>query len=547
MHALGLQLNMKASKVYKGVAKHLPVIIALSCLWISLVVAFAAILAINSGLLIYTLDDPYIHLAISRNLYEYDVFGITRYEFSSSSSSPFWNLILLVAFVLFGISDMVPLVLNIIIASIAVVALYSLIKDMDMSSRYQTIVLLSFVFFTSLPGLVFTGMEHTLHVMFSLIFVVFSSRILSLEQSNGRASLILLIVTFFASATRIETIFLALPVSLLFLVKRKWIHALTILGMASLPWLAYGIISIQEGWLLLPNSLLVKSVDAMNEGIRYFFVRGIGALIVSPHILALLIASIKLTKFQKQTFWQMDNIMRLIFISSCLLQLQLGRIGWFFRYEAYLVALGVLTISIQGRQFLSELDLTSIRIPKSGTSLERNRLYGLVLVILFMTPLVGRGVLTIYLTPIASNNIYEQQYQMGLFLDRFYNGETVLINDIGCTNYLSDIVCIDKWGIGTLEVGEALLNGSLSSSMLRNIAEEYGVKVAIVYADNFIPEEWEEVGSWTIRDNVVAHNNTVTFFVVMLSERNRLIDNLVLFSQFLPEDVIESGLYTTLL
>ena len=176
---------MKALKVYNRAVNHLAAIIALSCFWLSLVVVFVAILAINSGLMVYTLDDIYIHLAISRNLNEYSIFGVTRYEFSSSSSSPLWNLIISAGFVLVGISDMVPLVLNIIFASVAIVTVYAILKDMEMSPRYLTGVLVSFVFFTSLPGLVFTGMEHTLHIVFSILFVFLSSRILSLEESNS--------------------------------------------------------------------------------------------------------------------------------------------------------------------------------------------------------------------------------------------------------------------------------------------------------------------------------------------------------------------------
>jgi len=547
MHSSRLHVKMKASNVYNGAVKHLPVIIALSCLWLSLVIVFVAILAINSGLMVYTLDDIYIHLAISRNLTEYSVFGVTRYEFSSSSSSPLWNLMISAVFILVGISDMVPLVLNIIFASGAVVILYALLKNMEMSTRQLTAVLVSFVFFTSLPGLVFTGMEHTLHIVFSVFFVVLSSRILSLEESNSRQFFFLLVITFFASAVRIETAFLALPVVFLFLMKRKWVHALAILGMVAVPWLAFGAVSIQNGWLLLPNPMLVKSIDAMNEGTRFFFVRGIGAVVVSPHLLALMVASFKLTSSKEHGFWHINNIMRLIFVPACLLHLQLGRIGWFFRYEAYLVALGILTVSVQGRQFFSELKLGSLQFPKPGTGLDRKSLYGLGLVILFLAPLAGRGALSICLTPIASNNIYEQQYQMGLFLNRFYTGDAVLINDIGCANYLSDIVCIDKWGIGTLEIGQSLLNGSMSADVLRTIAVERNVKVAILYADGFIPEEWEEVGRWTIRNNVVTFNSTVSFFAVTASDRDRLIDSLVLFSSGLAEDVIESGLYTALI
>jgi hypothetical protein len=547
MRTSGLQLNMTASKTDNGTRKYLPVLIALVTLWLSLVIEFVAILVINSGVMVYTLDDAYIHLAISKNFHNYHIFGITRYGFSSSSSSPFWNLILSAVFVLVGVSDIVPLVLNIIFASVAVVVLFELLKDMGMGLKYLTAVLLSFVFFTSLPGLVFTGMEHMLHVFLSMTLFVLSAKILSAEESNIEQSILLLVVTLLSAAVRIETIFLVFPVIMLFLMKRKWFYALAIFSMASLPWAIYGIVSIENGWLLLPNSLLVKSVDAMNEGIRYFFVRGIGALLISPHLVALIIASIKLTSSKEYGFWHIGNVMRVIFVTACLLHVYLGRVGWFFRYEAYLVAIGVIAISIQGRQFLSNLDLASIRMPIIGTGLERKRLYGLGLVVLFIAPLAGRGILVLYLTPIASNNIYDQQYQMGLFLDRFYTGDTVLINDIGCVNYLSDIHCVDKWGIASLEIGEFLLNGSMSPSVLKTIAIEKGVEIAVVYADDLIPAEWEEVGSWTIPDNIVASNNTVTFFAVMPSERDRLIGNLVLFSSELPENVIQSGLYTTLL
>ena len=533
-------------KVNRMEVKHLPIIIALSCLWLSLFVLFVAILVMNSGHMIYTIDDIYIHLAISRNLNEFSVFGVTRYEFSSSSSSPFWNLILSAGFLLLGVNDLMPLALNVILASVAVVIVYALLKDIDASPRYITGVLLSFVFFTSLPGLVFTGMEHILHIILSLAFVVLSSRILSSKESNSRESLLLFIVTLFASAIRFESIFLVLPVAILFSMKRNWSHALTVLGMAALPWIAYGIVSIQNGWFFLPNSLIVKGIDDLNHGIGWYFVRGIANLAVSPFLLALLVASIKLPRFQDQGFWQIDNITKLLFVSACLMHLQLARIGWFFRYEAYLVALGIFTVAVRGRQFLSEFNLASPRIPTIQTSLGKNRLYALGLIALFFTPLVARGALCIYLTPIASNNIHDQQYQMALFLDRFYSGETVMMNDIGFVNYLTDIVCIDKWGIGTLDVGQSWLDGSLSAATIRIAAVDHGVKIAILYLDRLVPEEWEIVGYWTIRNNVVAYNSTVAFFAVMPSERDRLIESLIQFSPNLPEDVIESGLYTTL-
>lgn len=526
--------------------KHLPLIIALSCLWLSLFALLVAILIVNSGHMVYTIDDIYIHLAISRNLNEFSVFGVTRYEFSSSSSSPFWNLIISAGFLLVGVTDMLPLVLNVILASVAVVTVYEFLKDIDASPRYITGVLLSFVFFTSLPGLVFTGMEHILHIILSLVFVVFASRILSNEESTGRESLFLFVVAFFASAIRFESIFLVLPVALLFSMKRNWSHALTVLGVAALPWIAYGIVSIQNGWFFLPNSLIVKGIEDLNYGIGWFFVRGIANLAAAPYLLGLLVVSVKIHRSQDQGFWQIDNITMFLFVSVCLMHLQLARIGWFFRYEAYLVALGIFTVAVRSHKFISDFNLASLRIPRIETSLRKNRLYALGLIALFFTPLMARGALCIFWTPIASNNIYDQHYQMALFLDRYYTGESVMLNDIGYANYLSDIVCIDKWGIGTLDVGKSWLDGSISVDTIRIAAANHSVKIAIIYLDGLVPEEWEVVGYWTIRNNVVAYNSTVAFLAVMPSERDRLIDSLIQFSSDLSEDVIENGLYTTL-
>ena len=62
------------------------IMITLSCiyLWINA----------THGSFTYALDDAYIHLAIGKNLAEHGIWGVTKYEFSSASSSPLWTLLL---------------------------------------------------------------------------------------------------------------------------------------------------------------------------------------------------------------------------------------------------------------------------------------------------------------------------------------------------------------------------------------------------------------------------------------------------------------------
>lgn len=75
----------------------------------------------NDRNLVYTLDDPYIHMAIAKNLANHGVFGVTRYEFSSATSSPLWTLLLSATYKVLGVCDWAP---GVWAAAFALAALY---------------------------------------------------------------------------------------------------------------------------------------------------------------------------------------------------------------------------------------------------------------------------------------------------------------------------------------------------------------------------------------------------------------------------------------
>lgn len=66
----------------------------------------------TGGLLVYPLDDSYIHLAVARTLAQTGVWGVNPWHFASASSSPGWTLMLAVVARLFGSHLMTPIVLN---------------------------------------------------------------------------------------------------------------------------------------------------------------------------------------------------------------------------------------------------------------------------------------------------------------------------------------------------------------------------------------------------------------------------------------------------
>src|SRR5258708_15070266 len=67
----------------------------------------------NQGHLVYNVDDAYIHMAMAKNFSLHSVWGVTRYGFSSSTSSPLCTLILDGLYLVFVVHNSIPLLMNI--------------------------------------------------------------------------------------------------------------------------------------------------------------------------------------------------------------------------------------------------------------------------------------------------------------------------------------------------------------------------------------------------------------------------------------------------
>jgi hypothetical protein len=235
--------------------------------------------------------------------------------------------------------------------------------------------------------------------------------------------------------------------------------------------------------------------------------------------------------------------MIIIFIATIFLHMQFAKIGRLYRYEAYLEALGIVVMGISLRKYLPE---------KLPIEIDKRLILRCIIVTLILFPFVLRGMVLLTRIPQATKNIYEQQYQMGLFVRKFYPGQTVAANDIGAINYLADIKCFDLWGLGNVEVGRARRRNLYNSQHIYELTRSAQVKFAMVYDDWFekdgiggIPSQWINVGKWKILNNVVCGSDTVSFYAVDSSELDNLIENLRDFSSHLPKNVVQTGAYTT--
>ncbi|MCI0330012.1 MAG: hypothetical protein L0196_03540 [candidate division Zixibacteria bacterium] len=504
----------------------------------------------NQRKLIYALDDPYIHMAIAKNFAQDGVWGVTKYQFSNSSSAPLWTLLISLFYFLFGVSEIVPLLLNLITASTLLFSAYYVLEKFQTSNFYKFVVLIAILYFTPLPTLIFSGQEHILHALLTVLFAHLAAKELSGEAAalRGRRAGLMVLAPALASI-RYEGLFLAALVSLFFLFRKRRLFSILLGALALAPPIVYGLISLSKGWFFFPNPILVKSILLMLPGEKNVFSL-LGYLVTGAyqlffairHFTFLFISALLVYAWrgwEKKKFWNQNQILLLFFIGSTLLHILFANAGWFFRYEAYLIAFGLFAISAAIFESLSDPG------PEIQTQKKPVLRYAIIfLSLLLISPLVRRGFLALQQTRTATTNIYEQQYQMGLFAKEFYSERPVAANDIGVICFLSNARCFDLWGLGNKETAILRISGYYGPEEIDALT--FPMEAVIVYEESFVdvmPARWIKTGQWKISDNIVAAYDSVAFFAPDSAKAARLMENLKAFALRLPKTVVQSGKY----
>ena len=534
------------SIIGNSIKKNLSLVISIVILWIIVGILLVISFKQNQGHIVYAIDDTYIHMAMAKNFAQDRIWGVTKYGFSSSSSSILYTFLISVIYFIIGVNEIIPFIINVIFATFLLLLVYIIIRRYELNSFWCFVVLLSVIFFTPLPALIFSGMEHILHIILVISFVYLSVVILSKDKANFLEYSFLLVLAFFVTAARYEGLLLIFVVSILFVLKKKWLYSSFLLIAGVAPLVIYGIISIMEGWFFLPNSVLLKSNVLLYPGVTRFLFHFFGQILQNPHIYVLVLVALLLliSQYKEQkSLWKDTTIMLIIFISTTLLHTFFARFGWFFRYEAYLVALGIVVVTINLKEYF--LTRSSIHFDKSSL-LKKISIVLVIIVIVF--PLAQRGLNSLLITPQATNNIYDQQYQMGLFLKQYYFEENVAANDIGAVSYFGGVKLLDLEGLGSLEVAKAKIDGIYNTKKINDLARQKEIKIAMVYDRWYqkyggLPSNWIKVGEWKIQNNVVTGGDTVSFYATSFEEESKLINNLAIFSSDMPEDIIQTGKY----
>ena len=506
--------------------------------YLALVAALLATsLAKTGGTFVYAQDDPYIHLTMARTLADSGVWGIRPDAFAAASSSPLWTLVL-AGFAAVGLRvAWWPFVLN-IIAGLGVVWIGDRVLQTSLAPRSRLAALAAIIVVAPLPTLAFIGMEHSLQLV---LVVAFAWSIVRLMKDDGprhlgvAAGLAALLV-----ATRYEGLFVVAAACVVLVWHRRWKAGAIMLVAASVPVAAFGIFSLAHGGSVLPNSVLMKSHPARFASLGSTVASmiadtaSVAVLYRRPAELVLTLA-VALALFarrgQNTTDARGAAAVAAMFVGAELLHSAFVKLEWFYRYEAYLMVLGVLSLAL--------LWSSDDGVRERARSL-KGHVGGRLVLALLALPLAIRAMSAMGETPLAVKNVFEQQYQMGLFFGQEFGDTPIALNDIGAVSWLSAAPIVDVYGLATQRVADLKRQGRWDAREVDALVSSRGVRAVAMYEcalAPLIPASWTLVGEWQIRVNVAVSGETVGFFAPTPADVDRLQRALERFAPRLPPGV----------
>lgn len=465
-------------------------------------ICLAFALQSTQGHFSYALDDPFIHMSIVKNFVEQGIWSVDGHSMSSASSSPFWVLLLSPFYLLFGPSLFlyVPFALNILFQILSLRVIFALIKK-HTGKELHYLFGIGMILITPFIALSFGGMEHSLQILLVLLFI---NRILYYitdpkSQINMRQ---LLVLAPFIVFTRYENIALIVALSIvIFIYFKNWKFALLLVISSLLFVTAFGLLStymFDVGFI--PSSIIIKSYLAPRSLIGTFMARIYRACsaLSQGHLAVLWLANMFIGLIGVHRRLPSMFILPSVFALTLLAHALFAKTGWLFRYEAYLVVMGFVSILI----FFYSID-------------KREVTYQPLIIMALMLPLGFRALAPLRESVIGCRNIYEQQIQMANLLKSEYNSSQIAANDIGAITYFTEIHLLDLYGLASQEVVALKKENAYNSSEKNRLLRESHVELIVVYDSWFEGAKFDnytKIIEWRIANNVVCGDSTVSFY-----------------------------------
>ena len=475
--------------------------LALAAVGAALALELAAILWLDEGRFVYTLDDPYIHLALAAQLRQ-GHYGINAGEFAAPSSSALWPF-LLAPFGDLAALEYLPLALNALLC-LATGGLYARIASRALGAGEALhggalLCALALVGITNTVGLAYTGMEHSLQLWLAVASLWGTWRALD----EGRAPAWLWAALAVAPWVRYESAALCVPLWIVLARRGQLRGVLISAAAAGLPLVGFSAFLHALELPFVPTSVLVKAgADSASFGVLQHLARNLGQV----HAWILLGWALVLGAGlgSRAALASQRRELCAAALAALALHLALGRLGWFSRYEMYVLAAAACAALLA---FGS----------RAAAWLERRRavvLPALAALAAVHFPHVGATLLT----PLASNNIFEQQYQMRRFAREVLPSARVAVRDLGWVAFRSPTYTLDLNGLASLAALRALRSEPKAPDWVDALLREHGIALGILpegYGARHARAGWVLLGTLRLsRPRITPAAPAVSFYAL---------------------------------
>lgn len=435
-----------------------------------------AILWVCNGQLMYTLDDPYIHLELARHLHHLH-YGINDADYAAPSSSILWPF-LLTPFAGWSYFVKLPLIINLACLFATLVLLVRLMHDLSVfqATLMATVTALSL----NLYGVVFTGMEHSLQVLLAV-----ASGVLINAHSRDRlaqgGTLLLYVCLLLLPFVRYEGLAISVPM-LAYLACHGQTRraALTLAGLV-IGLAGFSLFLHQLGLGYLPSSILAKNppgawtiYNNIKTNLEHY-----------GWLIAFLLPFLGLSVYRD------DRPLALAIGAAVLLQGVFGQVGWLGRYEIYLLT------------FLAPFLID--RVIRTRPQL---------IYVCVLAPLAFFSLLWVTLfTPLAASNIYNQQARLATIAAELQ--APVAVNDLGLISFRTDTYVLDLWGLGSLTALRERQTEQADADWMDRLMRRHGVEYAFIYPGWFsrLPDNFIKIADLKLNElRVSAAGSQVSIF-----------------------------------
>ena len=204
-------------------------------------------------------------------------------------------------------------------------------------------------------------------------------------------------------------------------------------------------------------------------------------------------------------------ILTLTYLITFVVHLAFAKVGWLYRYEAYLITFGLINLLLYIKTF----------------KIDRSKLLILVAFLLLSS------YKQIFFSPVksvlSSRAVYEQQIQEGELLKEFKD-YYIATDNIGTIPYFADDKILDIHGLSNPKIIELKSKNQFNDKTKKEMIISEDVDMIVAYKARFKDEKignYIKVATWKIKDKVLNGDDEVVFYTKkdLVKEVKRKIEN----------------------